>query len=249
MLVVPAVDLLDRCVVRVEQGDEKRLKVYSEDPVNTVRNFAKSGASIIHVVDLNAAIRGDPDTNREIIEKMLTELGSSISIQVAGGIRSLEVARRLVEFGAKRIVISSIAYSKPDTALEVLRLFGDNKVVLALDYDVQGRVRTSGWSKQEGESVDSAILRFSKLGFGIFLITAIERDGLLRGPDLETLQKIRALKPTSTGAVIIASGGVTSETDVASLARIGIDEAIVGKAIYEGRIPSIFRYPQGAAGV
>jgi len=235
LLIVPAVDLIDRCVVRVEQGDQKRKTVYSDDPLKTIQNFARNGARLVHVVDLNAAIRNDPDTNREVITKILSEAGS-ISIQLAGGIRSTAMVRKLLDSGAQRIVISTIAYSKPDEAYEILQTFGAGRIVLALDYDDTGMVRTSGWSKQEGETVFSAVSRFSKMGFNYFLTTAVQRDGLLQGPDLKTLEMLR--KENSTGsAKIIASGGITSEEDIAKLSKIGMDEAIVGKAIHEGRIP------------
>jgi len=235
LLIVPAVDLIDRCVVRVEQGDQKRKTTYSDDPLKTIQNFARNGATLVHVVDLNAAIRNDPDTNREVIAKILSEAGS-ISVQLAGGIRSTATARKLLESGAQRIVISSIAYSKPDEAYEILQTFGAGRIVLALDYDDSAMIRTSGWSKKEGETVFSAVSRFSKMGFNYFLTTAVQRDGLLQGPDLKTLEMLRKENSTSS-AKIIASGGITSEEDISKLSKIGMDEAIVGKAIYEGRIP------------
>jgi phosphoribosylformimino-5-aminoimidazole carboxamide ribotide isomerase len=97
-------------------------------------------------------------------------------------------------------------------------------------------VRTSGWSKKEGETVFNAVSRFSRMGFNYFLTTAVQKDGLLQGPDLKSLEMLRKENSTNS-AKIIASGGITSEEDIARLSRIGMDEAIVGKAIYEGRIP------------
>ncbi len=233
LLVVPAVDLIDRCVVRVEQGDQNRKTVYSDDPVGVIRNFAKNGGSLVHVVDLNAAIRDDPETNKETIGEILSKSGS-IGVQLAGGIRSARRARQLLDEGARRVVISSIAYSKPDEAYEILQTFGSGRIVLALDYDSSGMVRTAGWLKQQQEGVSEAISRFSKMGFDYFLTTAVERDGLLQGPDIATLQKLR--KENQNSAKIIASGGISSEADITQLSKIGIDEAIVGKAIYEGKI-------------
>lgn len=236
---MPAVDLIDRCVVRVEQGDQNRKKVYSDDPLKTIKDFENNGATLVHVVDLNAAISNDPETNKEVIAKILAG-AKSTSIQLAGGIRSVETVRRLLEEGAQRVVISSIAYSKPDEAFEILQTFGAGRIVLALDYDSSGTVRTAGWSKREGETVQSALSRFSRLGFNYFLTTAVQRDGLLQGPDLTTLAMLRRENSPST-AKIIASGGISSEEDIAQLSKIGMDEAIVGKAIYEGRLPlSIF---------
>lgn len=241
LLIVPAVDLLDRCVVRVEQGDEKRAKIYSNDPTVTVRSFAENGASLVHMVDLNAAIRKDFQTNRQTVEKIINDLGRSVGIQIAGGIREISAVKRLLEMGAKRVVLSSLAYSNLEAAIEILETFGLERIVLALDYDSSRKVRTSGWLKQEGETVESAIVRFSKLGFTQFITTATARDGMMRGPDLETLENIKKIK-VSTPIRIIASGGITSMQDVNALTKIGMDEAIVGKAIYEGMIPlSILR--------
>lgn len=232
---VPAVDLLDKSVVRVEQGDENRRKVYSIDPVNVVQNFAHNGATLIHVVDLNAAIRNDPETNNDVIVRILSE-APSIHIQLAGGIRNENAVKKLLNNGAQRVVISSIAYSNPDVAYEILQTFGAGRIVVALDYDSERMIRTSGWSKRQDETVYEAVSRFSRIGFNYFLTTAVQRDGLLMGPDTETLQKLREQNPSSS-VRLIASGGITSEEDLTKLANMGMDEAIVGKAVYEGRIP------------
>jgi phosphoribosylformimino-5-aminoimidazole carboxamide ribotide isomerase len=234
MLIVPAVDLLDRCVVRVEQGDQSRKKVYSNDPVNVIRNLARSGAILIHVVDLNSAIRNEPETNKDVIAKILSETEST-SIEMAGGIRDSKTVEALLKGGAKRVVISSLAYSNPDEAYKCLQSFGPESIVLALDYDEESRIRTSGWKEQHSETVYDAISRFSRMGFNYFLTTAVERDGLLRGPDVETLAKLRELNPKGS-ARLIASGGVSSEQDLVTLSKLGLDEVIVGKALYEGRI-------------
>lgn len=229
-------DLLDRCVVRIEQGDQERKTVYSDDPLGMIKEFTDRGARLIHVVDLNAAIRNDRDTNNNLVSQILAK--SECGIQVAGGIRSLDDARQKLERGAKRVVLSSIAYSKPDEAFAILQMLGAGCVVLALDYGENFMVRTSGWSRQEKERVFEAVSRFSKLGFNYFLTTSVKRDGLLNGPDFDTLQRLRKENPRGT-ARIIASGGISTEGDLLRLSKLGIDEAIVGKAIYEGRISNL----------
>lgn len=236
MLVIPAMDLLDRQVVRIEQGDQRRKKVYSDDPIAMIKEFSGRGATLVHIVDLNAAIRNDPDTNSEIISQILSR--ANCGVQLAGGIRSLDIARERLEKGAQRVVISSLAYSKPDEAYAILQTLGAGCTVLALDYGENFTVRTSGWSRQERESVFDAVSRFSKLGFNYFLTTSVERDGLLKGPDYGSLERLR--KENSEGtARIIASGGITTEEDLEKLARMKIDEAVVGKAIYEGKIANV----------
>lgn len=236
MLIIPAMDLLDRHVVRIEQGDQERRKVYSDDPVGMVKGFSDRGARLVHVVDLNAAIRNDRETNSDLISQILSKV--RCGVQIAGGIRSIDDAREKLEKGAQRVVISSVAYSKPDEAFAILQSLGAGCVVLALDYGKNFLVRTSGWSRQEKELVFDAVSRFSKLGFNYFLATSVERDGLLNGPDYSSLERLRKENPAGS-ARIIASGGVSTEEDLSKLARFGIDEAIVGKAIYEGKIANL----------
>jgi len=239
--VIPAIDLLDRQVVRVEQGDPSRKKVYSEDPESTFAYFLKNGARIIHLVDLNSAIKGDSNTNASVVDSILAEFGQKVTVQVAGGIRSVQQAKSLVERGAKRIVIGSLVYSNLDAALRILKIYKKSStspfsVVVALDYDRAGYVRTSGWKNRQKEKVDSALARFTRLGFSSVLLTAIRKDGMMDGPDTQKLREIRY--NFSRGELkIIASGGVTTETDIDKLFSIGVDEVIVGKAFYEGKIP------------
>ncbi len=229
-------DLLDRHVVRIEQGDQERKKVYSDDPVGKIKDFSDSGARLVHIVDLNAAISNDRETNSDLISLILSN--AKCGVQIAGGIRSIDDARERLEKGAQRVVISSIAYSRPDEAFSILQNFGAGCVVLALDYGKNFLVRTSGWSRQEKEPVFEAVSRFSKLGFNYFLTTSVERDGLLNGPDYASLERLRKENPEGS-ARIIASGGVSTEEDLSKLANMGIDEAIVGKAIYEGKIANL----------
>lgn len=232
-IVVPAIDLLNGMVVRVEQGDLNRATVYSRDPVETARSFTEHGATIIHVVDLDAAVKSNPATNAGVIESLLSNLGRKVRFQVGGGVRNIDTARSLIEGGSSRVVISSLAYSSIDACLEMLRSFGADRIVLALDYDEKGIVRTSGWKNSQKEYAQDALVRFSTLGFRNFLLTSIGRDGMLRGPDLENLKFFRK----TTSSRIIASGGVASREDVSELSGIGIDEVIVGKAFYEKKIP------------
>lgn len=233
-LVVPAVDLLDGNVVRLEQGDLKRSNVYSNDPIKVVKEFAENGASLIHLVDLNAAVRSDPMRNEMTINAILQNVNNS-KFQIAGGIRSVETAISLISKGAGRIVLGSVAYLSLETALKILESIGSSKTVLALDYDREGRVKTHGWKKNENETTSKALARFSKLGFEIFLLTSIDRDGLMTGPDLAALKEFKNI--AGSNCEIIASGGVATVEDLTRLAEISIDEAIVGKSFYERKIP------------
>lgn len=211
------------------------MHVYSDNPVETAKKFVASGAAIIHVVDLDAAVKSDPKRNEKTIDRLLTDLGDSVKFQIAGGIRSITNARSLIDRGAAKIVVGSIAYSAPEIAIEILKSLGENKLVLALDYDSVGNIKTSGWTKAERESALRAISRFSRLGFTNFLMTSIDRDGMMKGPDIENLENFRSAMGDE--GKIIASGGVTTIEDISKLSNIGIDEAIIGKGFYEETIP------------
>jgi phosphoribosylformimino-5-aminoimidazole carboxamide ribotide isomerase len=235
LLVIPAIDVLNQRVVRLERGVETSSKVYSNDPISTARRLAALGASFLHVVDLDAALREDMEINRQIIKELIFELGSITRFQIAGGIRNQSIANSLLELGAARIVIGSMAYSNEEETLTILKKNGPAKVVLALDYDANGRVRTRGWKRTESEGVQSAFSRFSNYGFELFLLTAIELDGTLSGPDLNTLAKISKLR-TKDKIKIIASGGISSYEDLLNLYKIGCDEVIIGRALYDEKI-------------
>ena len=236
MLILPAIDILDGKVVRVRQGEESTAKVYSSDPSDVARAFLESGATMAHVVDLNAALHGDRERNLKVMEDILSAFkDTSLGLQLAGGIRSSEIANFLFLLGAKRVVLSSLAYSNLDEARQILRKYGPHRVVLALDYSVEGEVRTGGWKTRTREFVRDAMPRFLSEGFTTFLLTSVAKDGMLQGPDLATLSRIR-VEFDSRRAHLIASGGISSSKDLEDLQDLGIEEAIVGKAIYEGKV-------------
>ncbi len=236
LIIIPAIDILDGKVVRVKQGREDTARNYSDEPIKVARDFLDNGASIVHVVDLNAAIRGDLSTNRQILQNLLSTLrGSKLRVEIAGGIRNDSIVQEFVQMGASRIVIGSIVYENLDIAKSILDSIGDGRTVLALDYDEGGFVRTHGWKSKENERVEDALGRFKSLGFNQFLITSVKHDGMLQGPDFLTLGKLRS-KFRIGNVRLIASGGVSSESDLKTLSQIGVDEVIVGKALYEGTI-------------
>ncbi|MHB8566534.1 MAG: 1-(5-phosphoribosyl)-5-[(5-phosphoribosylamino)methylideneamino] imidazole-4-carboxamide isomerase [Nitrososphaerales archaeon] len=242
MRAIPAIDILDGKVVRVRQGKESTAEFYSYDPLRSAEGFFENGATLVHIVDLNAALHDDLEKNRSIVEGLLATLGSNHSLQLAGGIRSRATADKLLSRGAKRIVLSSLAYKDLDSALQILTDYGEERVVLALDYDGQKKVRTGGWKNQNNEKVGVALERFSGLGFTTFLLTSVKQDGMLEGPDYETLSKLKA--GVGRSKKLIVSGGVSSTEDLEKLERMGIEEAIIGKAIYEHKISdlnSVFR--------
>ena len=236
MIAVPAIDILDGRVTRVNQGKEDTAKFYSGDPVETAISFFQMGAKLVHVVDLDAALHGE-EKNVKLIERMISTISSMRHmIQLGGGIRSRSRAEQLLARGTSRIVLSSLAYTDPDSVLGLQEEYGSERIVLALDYDESQRVRTLGWKNQITETVNEAFVRFLSLGFKTFLLTSVKRDGMLEGPDFETLTMIAQADLSSR---IIASGGISSIEDLERLEEIGVKEAIIGKAIYEQRISNL----------
>ena len=233
---VPAIDILNGKVVRARQGQEETAKAYSHDPAGVAEGFLDSGATIVHVVDLNAALHGERARNTEILKYLLSHFqNTKLRIEIAGGLRNEETAKEFLRLGASRIVIGSIAYDDLVSAKSILDSAGTQKVVLALDYDQERFVRSHGWKKKENERIQDALKRFKSFGFSQFLLTSIEQDGMLEGPDIPTLRILRKEFPLGT-ARLIASGGVSSDKDLKTLSEIPIDEAVVGKALYEGTI-------------
>jgi phosphoribosylformimino-5-aminoimidazole carboxamide ribotide isomerase len=240
VIVIPAIDILHGKVVRTEHGLESNAKIYSSDPIEIAQSYSECGANMIHVVDLDSAIHRDSKTNEKIIEKILTKFESKMKIQLAGGIRSKEVATRFIFQGASRIVLGSLAYSDAKLARSILLSLGTDRVVFAIDYDETCRVRTSGWLEQQRECVLDALRRNYVAGFRQFLLTSIAQDGTLKGPDFRTLEQSRAIASEgmwgNEEVRLIASGGITSKNDLSKLAELQIDEAIVGRAFFEGKL-------------
>jgi phosphoribosylformimino-5-aminoimidazole carboxamide ribotide isomerase len=210
--VIPAVDVLDDDAVRLERGDFDKVVERAADPVALAGAFVEAGAERIHLVDLNGARRGG--VRPQLVERVAA-LGARV--QVSGGIRSAADARTLLAAGADRIVVGTAAWPDPTPWLE----FGD---ALLLAVDVQGGVlRSSGWTQSTGLSLATALER--SRGARI-LLTAIDRDGTLSGPDLELVGAAAA-----NGSRVVAAGGVRSPEDACALRDAGAEAVVVGRAL------------------
>lgn len=236
MIAIPAIDILDGHVVRVKQGEESTAEAYSIDPLKTAQGFFASGAKLLHIVDLDSALHGDSEHNRQVITEILEEIGGNYELQLAGGIRSKQAVETFISKGASRVVVGSLAFKDPAETRDILEEYGRDRIVLALDYDALGCVRTGGWKDKSNEQVESALKRFAEFGFKYFLVTSVQRDGMLSGPDFAMLQKLLKI---SSGKKLIASGGISSLEDLQKLEAFGISEAIIGKAIYERKISDL----------
>jgi len=229
MLIIPAIDLKDGKVVRFTRGKFNK-KVYSHDPLKTAKHWARQGAKLIHVVDLDGAIEGKPK-NLNILEGIVKVV--KVPVEFGGGIRSRQMVERLVRMGVARVIIGTLAAEDPRFLNDVFKKFGD-KVIVSVD-EAQGKVLTRGWRKQAGVMKTSVLAkRLKKIGFGQIIYTDTSKDGTLEGPNLRGITAILR----ESGLKVIASGGVSSIKDIESLKRLvkkGLLGVIVGKALYEGR--------------
>lgn len=227
-LVVPAVDLLGQEAVRLHQGDFARITVRAGSPVELVARLAALGPPLLHVVDLDGARSGR--LRSELIAQ-LVEAAGDVPVQASGGIRSVEDARLLLATGAARVVVGTAAFATED-ALERFAAALGERLVVAVDAR-RGRLAVSGWERSAGLDAAEAAARCAPAGIRRLLCTAAERDGTLAGPDLELLRRVRE----ASGLPVLAAGGVRDEGDLDDLAALGLEGAVVGRALLEGRLP------------
>jgi phosphoribosylformimino-5-aminoimidazole carboxamide ribotide isomerase len=231
MELIPAIDLLGRVVVRLSQGDYAQVTEYSRQPARVARRWEALGAPRLHIVDLDAARAGDRSqatTVSSIIEAV------RIPCQVAGGVRDVATARRLIAAGADRVVMGTSLVRDPELASAVLAAVGPEHLVAAVDVR-DGHAVGSGWTEgAERRPAGELIGRLCRAGVEQFAVTAIARDGLMTGPDLDLLEDA-ALHAGGRDRVI-ASAGVATLDDIRTLAARGFAGAILGRALYEGRL-------------
>ncbi|MBT3245319.1 MAG: 1-(5-phosphoribosyl)-5-[(5-phosphoribosylamino)methylideneamino]imidazole-4-carboxamide isomerase [Actinobacteria bacterium] len=226
----PAVDLRGGRCVRLIEGDFARETVYGDDPVEQARRFEAAGAPWLHVVDLDAALTGDP-TNRAVVGAVATAL--DIPVQAGGGVRSIADAEVLFDAGVRRVVMGTAALESPAIVGQVAELGA-----VAVGIDVKGdEVALRGWTQGSGLTLADAIGLFDPAWVDAFVVTQILRDGTLEGPDTDLLRA--ALRETDVE--VIASGGVGQLQHLEELAALseggsGIGGIILGKALYEGTV-------------
>ena len=226
MVVIPAIDILGGRCVRLVRGDFDHPKVYSDKPAEVAAEFAAAGAERIHVVDLDAA-RGSGD-NKSVIQSILE--GQDIQVQVAGGIRTAETVNAWLGAGAHAVIMGTAAVRNP-RLLERCALRHPAQVLVALDVR-NDQAAVSGWTETEPVMIGSLLGRWDSLPLAGVVLTSIDKDGTLAGPDLKTLARARAM----TSLPLHYSGGVTSLDDIKNVAAAGAQAVILGKALYEGRI-------------
>ncbi len=229
MLIIPAIDLKDGCVVRFVQGKFDK-KVYSRDPLKTAKHWIKAGAKFLHIVDLDGALSGKPK-NLNIVKAIVENV--DVPIEFGGGVRNTEIIRELLDLGVKRVVLGTKAISDTTFLKKAFSKFKD-KIIVSLDAR-DDLLSIQGW-KSSYKKTD--VIKFTKMlkeiGFKQLIYTDVLKDGTLSGPNIKAIKKL--LK--ETGLKLIASGGISSLDNIRRLKILekhGVAGVIIGKALYEGR--------------
>ncbi len=227
---IPAIDLKDGKCVRLQEGDLSCATEYSNDPVATALRWQELGAQRLHVVDLDGAFSGG-SAHRELMRSIIREL--RIPIQFGGGLRTLEQIGGILELGAGRAILGTVAVERPEIVAEAVKRFGGAIIV---GIDARGRrAAVRGWVQQSTLSASCLAVRMKDLGVARLIYTDVSRDGTMRGANIEETEQLAR----AAGIPVIASGGISGPTDVKALwerRRAGIEGVILGKALYEGRL-------------
>ena len=229
MIVIPAIDLKDGRCVRLRQGDMTAETVYSDDVPSVARQWQQAGARVIHVVDLNGAVDGEP-RNLHQIRSVITTV--SVPVQVGGGIRSIDTVRRYLNAGVSRVVLGTAALTDR-TFLEQACAEFPSRILLGLDAR-DGKVAVKGWTAVSETKAIDLLMELSGHEIGAVIYTDISRDGMLNGPNLLALKEVVEY----SSFPVIASGGISRVEDLYAVQSLGprIEGAIVGKALYDGKL-------------
>ncbi len=223
----PAIDIRKGQCVRLTEGDFDAQTVYGRDPIRMAQKWEAAGAKQLHIVDLDGA-----KTGQSLTQDLIISLAKSVTIpiQVGGGIRTMETAKTYLDAGIQRVILGTAAFTCPALLTSLLATY-PNRVLVSLDV-VDGQVALEGWLKQSEITLEMALLKLEEAGCKTVVLTDIRKDGRLGGPNLSLYEEVQS----RTSMDIIASGGVTSLSDCRALVDLGLENAIVGKALYEGRL-------------
>ena len=233
-IVYPALDIRDGSVVRLLQGDYARQTTYGDDPLPRAQAFAAAGAGWMHLVDLDAAKAGG-----YTLAPLLRQIAAStpLKVQTGGGVRVRDDVARILDAGASRVVIVSLAVRQPDEVLAWLDEFGAEQLTIALDTrqgdDGVWRLPVHGWTETADVTLDELAARYAQAGMKHLLCTDISRDGMLSGPNIALYGHLARLLP---GVAVQASGGVRDVADIRAAKAAGCGGAVLGKALLEGRL-------------
>ena len=229
MRIIPAIDIIDGKCVRLTQGDYSQKKVYNENPLEVAMQFEDAGIQYLHLVDLDGAKSGHI-INYRALEKIASK--TTLTVDFGGGVKSNEDIKIAFEFGANQVTCGSIAVKNEEAVQNWIQEFGPDKLILGADVK-EKKVAIHGWTEETEISIEDLVGKYAEFGLQNVICTDISTDGMLTGPNFELYKELLRLFEKIN---LIASGGVSSISDLETLRDNRVHGAIIGKAIYEGRI-------------
>ncbi len=226
MKIIPAIDLMDGKVVRLYKGNPNQKTIYSDDPITVAKKWEQNGADMLHLVDLDATL--GTGSNLSLIKKIIENI--NIPVEVAGGLRDESLIIETSKI-SQRVVLGTLAFKDKETLKKILGKLGPKKIVISVDHK-DGEIVIHGWQTGTGIKLAEAMKEFLRMGFTEFLLTNVNRDGTLEGPDLEFLEQACNLE----NANVIASGGISNIKDIQDVKEKNSFGVILGKALYENQI-------------
>lgn len=228
MQIYPAIDIKDGKAVRLQQGKFDEVTVFNDNPVDAARKWVESGASYIHIVDLDGARYGKSYITDTI--KLIKSQFPDIPVQTGGGVRSIEDVEARIESGVSRVIIGTAAIKDPKLVEDAVKIY-DDKIAVGIDAK-DGFVAIAGWEEVSGVKAVDLCIDMKKIGIKTIIYTDISKDGMMCGPNLEATKELIE----RTGMNIIASGGVSSIKDIENVEKINAQGVIIGKALYNGAV-------------
>ncbi|EGJ47333.1 1-(5-phosphoribosyl)-5-[(5-phosphoribosylamino)methylideneamino]imidazole-4-carboxamide isomerase [Ruminococcaceae bacterium D16] len=227
MILLPAIDLYEKKVVRLTRGDYAQMTVYNDDPVAQAKLFQEAGAQWLHTVDLEGAKDGSTP-NYSVIEAICKD--TSLKVEIGGGIRSLDTIQKYLDAGVERVILGTKAVTDPAFLEESLDKFGSH---IAVGVDIKdGKIAIKGWLETAQDSVEDFFTKLCKLGVSTVICTDVSKDGMLAGTNVDLYRQLSQ----KFSLDLIASGGVSSREDLTRLKELGLYGAILGKALYTGAL-------------
>ncbi|UBZ06637.1 1-(5-phosphoribosyl)-5-[(5-phosphoribosylamino)methylideneamino]imidazole-4-carboxamide isomerase [Salegentibacter mishustinae] len=233
MRIIPAIDIIEGKCVRLSKGDYNTKKIYNENPLEVAKNFEAHGIQYLHLVDLDGA-KSKNIVNHKILEEIASK--TNLKVDFGGGLKTDKDLQIAFECGAHQITGGSIAVKDPDIFKSWIQKFGSEKIILGADANNE-KIAVSGWQEESNKELIPFIREYQEEGINYVICTDISKDGMLEGPSFELYRRI--LEETSSEdkkLKLIASGGISTFSELPELAELGCEGTIIGKAIYEGRI-------------
>ena len=229
MRIIPAIDIINGECVRLSKGDYNQKTIYNSNVLDVAKNFEDNGIQFLHLVDLDGA-KQNRIINYKILEKISSQ--TNLIIDFGGGLKSEEDIKIAFESGAKQVTLGSVAIKNPELFLKSLEKYGSEKIILGADARKE-KIAVSGWLEESKMNIYDFIKEKTESGIQYVISTDIDKDGMLEGPSFDLYEKIIGENPNIK---LIASGGITSASDLEKVKSIGCEGAIIGKALYENRI-------------